>query len=134
MRLIEEEHQFRFIDVAYFRKLVIESREHPQHERTEESWLVLDVLELENAYQSFPLALLHQIMDVELGLTKKRLSSLLLELYHIAQQHTDSRLRHSTICLQLVRAFVRQVRENCAKIREVEQQKPFVIAEFEDQR
>src|SRR5207237_1048348 len=36
MCLIEEENKLRLIDVAYFRKLMIESREHPQHERTEQ--------------------------------------------------------------------------------------------------
>ena len=64
---------------------MIERGEHPQHERAEEIGLVLDVLQLEDADQALSVALLHQVVNVELRLAKKYLSSLLLELDHVAK-------------------------------------------------
>src|SRR6185503_20262175 len=66
MRFVEEENELRLVQVADFGQLVIQRREHPQHERAEKIRLVLNVLELEDADQSLPIPLLHEIVDIEL--------------------------------------------------------------------
>src|SRR5687767_4064944 len=102
MRLVEEEHELWLVNVANLRELVVQSSQHPQHERAEQVRLVLYVLQLENAYQSPPVTLnLHQVLQVELRLAEELLGSLLLQLHHLAKQDANGLFGHSTVILEL---------------------------------
>ena len=63
-----------------------------------------------------------QVVDIELGLTKKSLSALLFQLDHLPQQHTHRCLGHSTVRLELVRTVAGEILKNRSKIGEIEQQ------------
>src|SRR5687768_13091978 len=135
MGLIEEEHELWLVYVADLRQLVIESRQHPQHERAEQVGFVLDILQLENAYQSSSVTLyLHQILQVELRLAEEFLGSLLLELYHLPKQHANGLLGHSTVALELRGAVGGEILEHRAQIGKIQKQETFVVAVLEDQR
>ena len=115
--------------------MVVERREHPQHERREQRRLVLHVTQLEHAHEASPVALgLHEVIDVELRLTEERLGALLLELDHLPQQDADGLLRHAAVVLELCRAVAGEVLQHRAQVREVEQQQSLVVAVLEHER
>jgi hypothetical protein len=134
VRFVEEEHELGLVDIADLRQLVIEAREQPHHERREQRRLVLHVRELERAHQALAVALLHQVLELELGLAEECQRALLLQLHHLAEQHADRGLGHPAVVLELIGALPRQELEHGAQIGEVEQQQPAVVAELEHQR
>ena len=132
---VEEEHELGLLEVADLGQRRVEAREHPHHEGREEGRLVLHVGELEHGDEAASVALdLEQIVEVELGLAEESQRALLLELHELAQQHAHRRLRHSAVAGELARAVAREVHEDGAQIREVEQLEIAVVAPLEDHR
>jgi hypothetical protein len=133
--LVEEEAELRLREVAFLGQVVVEPREHPQHERGGQHRLVLHVGQLEHVHDAAAVRRgADEVMEVELGLAEERFGALGLELDHLAQQHADGLLRHAAVRLQLGRALVGKPREHGAQVGEVEQQQSLVVAVLEDHR
>src|SRR5688500_14001106 len=135
MRLIEEERELRLVQVSDFGEVVVQGGQHPQHERAEQSGLVLHIRQLEYADDSPAVAiLLDEVFYLELRLAEKLFGSLLFELDHLPQQHSDGRLRHPAVRLELLGSFIGQILEHRSQVGEIDQQQSLVVAVLEYER
>ncbi|MNL79269.1 hypothetical protein D3C87_2058350 [compost metagenome] len=80
MRLIKEEHDLWFIQIARFRQLFIEFREHPQKAGGVELWHLVKLLGAQNVDDPFVVTVgAHPVFDIQHRLAKEMLCALLFE-------------------------------------------------------
>src|SRR5262249_1040544 len=77
---------------------------------------------------------LHQVVEIELGLSEEGERPLLLELDHLALQDADGGLRHAAVALQVGGALAGEILEHGAQVVEVEELELAVVAVLEDER
>jgi hypothetical protein len=97
VRLVEEEDEFRLLEVADLRQLLEELREEPHQHGREEPRLFLDGGKLEAGDDAAAVRRRPQeIRDLELRLAEELVAAAVLELHERAQQDSDRLLRHAS--------------------------------------
>ena len=135
VRLVEEEHQLRLLDVADLGKVVEQVGQQPHQERREDRGPVLEVGQLHQGDQ--PLAVgrgPQEVAGLELRLAEERVRALVGERDQLAQDHPCCRAGETTEVLEVGLALVGgEVLDHLAKVGEVQQRQPGLVGVVEDQ-
>ena len=98
VRLVEEEHQLRFVEVAGFRQLLEQFGQQPEQEGRIQRRGVDQLLGSEHVDDAAAVAVdLHQVVDVEHRLAEEDIAALLLQRQQAALDGADRRRRHVAV-------------------------------------
>ena len=90
VRLVEQEHEFRLIEIANLRQFVEQLRQHPEQERRIEFRRVHQLLGGEHIDDAVAVGIgLDEVVDVERGLAEELVGALLLEHQQAALDDAD---------------------------------------------
>ena len=135
VRLVEEEHELRLVEVAGLRQLLEQLGQQPHQRGREQLRLVLHARQLEARDHAAPvLRRPQQVGDRELRLAEELVPAALLEPDQRAQQHADRRARQPADALQLRLALVGvEEGQQRAQVGEVDQRQPLLVGVVEDE-
>jgi hypothetical protein len=134
VRFVEKEDEPWLLDVADLGQIIVETGQHPHHERREQGRARLQILKFENADPSAPIGReLQEVVEIELRLPEENLRTLLFELDHLAEQHAHRGLRHASVLGEVRSARARQMLEDGPQVGEVEESEPLVVTVLEDE-
>jgi len=131
--LVEEEHEFRLIQVAHLGQLFEQFGEHPQQERGVEPGSVHQLVGRENVHDPLAGDRLHEIGDVEHRLAEELVAALFLDLQQAALDGADARRADVAVFCRERPCVVAYVLQHRAKVFQVEQQQAAVVGNLEDQ-
>ena len=136
--LVEEEHEFRFVEVTDLRKVVEEVGEQPHEKGRVEFGLVLHPGHFEQADDAAAVRVDPQeISGVDLRLAEKYVGSLIGERDQLAQDHANGGTRQAAEAGELTLSFgTRQIAEHGAQVGEVDEResRPCRVVEDEAER
>ena len=133
MRLVEEENQLRFIQIANFRQLLEQLGEQPEQEGRVQARRGHQLVGGENVDHALAVVGLHQVIDVEHRLAKKRLATLFAERQQAALDGANRRGRDVAVFGGEVLGVLADVLDHGAQVFEVEQQQAVVVGDLEHQ-
>ena len=135
MRLVEEEHELRLVEVSHFGQQLVELGEQIHEERREQRGLVGDAGHLEQRDHAAPVGGgAQKIVHVELGFAEEHIGPVVGEGDELAQNDPGRRGREPAELFQLAFALVaREVAEHGAQVREIDQREPVLVGVVEHQ-
>ena len=134
MRLVEEEHQLRLLDIAHFRQPLEQFRHQPQQEGGVDLRRVDQLVGREHVDHAAPLAVgLHQIIEIEGGFAEQPVAALLFDLQQPALDGADRRGRDVAVAGGEFLRVLARVLNDRAQVLQVEQQQAVVVGDLEGQ-
>ena len=132
MRLVEEEHELRLVEIADLGHLLEQLRHQPQQERRVEPRALHQLVGGEDADDAAAVAVgLHQVLDVERGLAEELGRALLLQHQELALDGADGRGRHVAVLLLQLGGVLGDGGEHRAQVLEIEQREPLLVGDAE---
>ncbi len=134
MGLIEEDHQFRFGQVSFFRHFLEDLSQQAEHEGAEHRRIALDIGHSQYVDHSAALVITaHQVVDVERGFPEEAGGSLLFQTGQAAHDNPGrGGLEKAVFLLEFRLPVFLDIFQHGFQVLDVEQRQPFVVAVFED--
>ena len=129
--LVEEEHEFRQFHVAHFGQGGVEFGEQPQEECGVKLRLHHQLVGSQHVHHTLSPFGLHQVVDVERGLTEELIGPLVLQLQKGTLDGADSRGGDITIFGGVFLGMFRYPVEHRTQVLQVDQQQPTLIGDAE---
>src|SRR5215212_1221084 len=130
MRLVEEEHQLRLVEVAHFREFLEQLRQQPQQEGRIELGIVRQLVRRQDIDDAAAVALgAHEIRKVERGLAKKGIGALVFENQKLPLNRADGRGRYIAVDFLQFRGIVSRQAQDRAQILQIKQRQPLLVGE-----
>ena len=135
VRLVEEEHQLRLVDVADLRQVGEQVGQHPHQEGGEHHRASRLVTQFQQRDDTAALSVDPQeIRGVDLRLTEERVTALGLEIDQGAKDHPGRLRRHPADRLELLLALIAgEMGDHRAQILQIQQRQPLLVGPVEDQ-
>src|SRR5262249_37234983 len=135
MRLIEEEHELRLVEVANLRQVLEQLRQQPQQEGGVNARTLHEPVGSEDVDRAVASGIdHHEVGQLERRLAEEPITALLFQLQQSALNRTDTCAADIAVDRRQLLCVVSDKSKHRPQVFEVEQQQTFVIRDFEDQR
>ena len=131
MGLVEEEHEFRQWQIAYFRQGGIELAQQPQQIGGIELGLHHQLISSQHIHHTLTAFNLHQVADVERGLSEELVCTLCFQLQQGALDSSHRSGRDITIFRGVVFGIFRDIVEHLTQILQIENQQSALVGNTE---
>ena len=131
VRLVEEEHELRLLEVPDLREILEQLREQPEEERGVEPRVHHQLVGRQHVDHALAVDGLHEVRDVQHRLAEELRASLVLELQQPALDRADARGRDVAILRLHLGGVIADELQHRAQVREIEQQQPVVVGRAE---
>ncbi|EWS64337.1 hypothetical protein Y695_02419 [Hydrogenophaga sp. T4] len=131
--LVEEEHQLGLFRVADFGQLLKQLGQHPQQEGGVEPGRVHQLVGRQDVHHALAVDRLHEVTDVEHGLAKELVATLLFDLHQATLDGADAGRADVAVFGGELFRVVSDVLQHGPKVFHVEQEQAVVVGDLEHQ-
>ena len=133
VRLVEEEHHARLVQIAAFGQQLVQLRQHPQQEGRVQPGFAVEHVRREDVDNAAPAFIkLHPVGDVQRGFAEEGIAALVLQHGDGALNRTDRRHGHVAVIQRILLGVFPDVGEHGLQVLEVEQEHVLIVCDAEE--